>query len=47
VHRKDRFDRLQLDHDLVADQKINPIAVVDEEILIPDRNKRLPACRQA
>ena len=47
MYGKNCLDRLQLDHDPISNEKIDSIAVIDSEILVSNRNKHLPARRQA
>src|SRR5439155_21373203 len=41
MYRKDRRDRLKFDHDQPANEEIDPIAILDRQLLISDRDRDL------
>src|SRR5271166_1180273 len=43
MNRQDRLYRLQLDHDALANEKIDSVTVIDRQIFVPNRDHHLPA----
>src|SRR5947208_8988453 len=43
MHQQDRQDRLEFDHHRRADQKIDPTAVLDRQLVVADWDKNLAA----
>src|SRR5215472_5364332 len=41
--RENRFNRFQLDHDAIVHEKVDPISVLDHEIVITNRDRYLLA----